>query len=302
MPWLGIRGNGTLSHALPRKFRLGYAYEILARLLAARLDWYAALQGETLAPPPVPGRREIDREWLKRHRQGALEGLSTSGKTGFMEVCHEVSDSAILKTQAELLPAARQAQVHIFGWPIGVVFDNREEFRPRPTNEGILASISTAVQHPLASDGMFDYWALTKGGDFYTLTSLPEDDRRAETPILAMDTRIRRATEAVLHCQNLYKVLGIAPNARVTLTVRYGGLRGRTLTAASNRHVFPRKNIHEDAVSVPPITFRLGAIETDIVELVKKLCEPLFVIFDFASFDDDVYRESVTDFVRGKVS
>jgi hypothetical protein len=23
MPWLGIRGNGTLSHALPRKFRLG---------------------------------------------------------------------------------------------------------------------------------------------------------------------------------------------------------------------------------------------------------------------------------------
>src|ERR1039458_5060853 len=22
MPWLGIRGNGTLSHALPRKFRL----------------------------------------------------------------------------------------------------------------------------------------------------------------------------------------------------------------------------------------------------------------------------------------
>src|ERR1039457_5297376 len=25
MPWLGIRGNGTLSHALPRKFRLGWS-------------------------------------------------------------------------------------------------------------------------------------------------------------------------------------------------------------------------------------------------------------------------------------
>src|ERR1039457_2963005 len=26
MPWLGIRGNGTLSHALPRKFRLVALY------------------------------------------------------------------------------------------------------------------------------------------------------------------------------------------------------------------------------------------------------------------------------------
>ncbi len=32
MPWLGIRGNGTLSHALPRKFRLA-AFFVLRAIL-----------------------------------------------------------------------------------------------------------------------------------------------------------------------------------------------------------------------------------------------------------------------------
>src|SRR5664280_946112 len=37
MPWLGIRGNGTLSHALPRKFRLAYRLHCIVQgfLLAA---------------------------------------------------------------------------------------------------------------------------------------------------------------------------------------------------------------------------------------------------------------------------
>ena len=49
---------------------------------------------------------------------------------------------------------------------------------------------------------------------------------------------------------------------------------------------------------MPAITFRLGDIETGIVELVKKLCEPLFAVFDFATFRDEVYSQIVTDFVR----
>jgi hypothetical protein len=42
---------------------LGHAYEILARMLAARLDWDGALLGQTLAPPPAP-RRKLDEEWV----------------------------------------------------------------------------------------------------------------------------------------------------------------------------------------------------------------------------------------------
>jgi hypothetical protein len=75
------------------------------------------------------------------------------------------------------------------------------------------------------------------------------------------------------------------------------------LTAASKRRVLPRQeNRYEDEVTIPAFTFRLGAIDNDVVDLVKKLCEPLFAVFDYATFVDDVYRQIVTDFVRGKVS
>jgi len=151
----------------------------------------------------------------------------------------------------------------------------------------------------------FDYWTLNKSGDFYALVELFDDsgqDRSGQN--LFFDTGILRATEALLHCAGLYKALGVEPNAHVEMTVRYGGLRGRILTDASpSRRNFPRyRNLHEDEVSVPPITFALGAAEMEIVDLVKKLCEPLFVIFDFAIFGDDIYEQIVTNFVNGKVT
>jgi hypothetical protein len=271
---------------------LGHAYEILARVLAARLDWYAALEGQTLAPPPSP-RRELDRDWLERHRRGALNFL---GRTGFMEVCHFSPDSSISRPQRDLLSAAKQARVPQMGWPIGVVLDNREEYRPRSIIDGILAIISL--------EGRFDYWTLTTRGDFYTLRSFAEDNRdegRSQAGIF-FDTRILRATEALLHCAILNRVLGVEPNAHIEMTVRYGGLRGRSLMAMSSAREFaPSINLHEDEVSIPPLTFRLSDVETEIVDLVKKLCEPLFVIFDFASFPDEVYRQIVSDFVKGKV-
>lgn len=147
---------------------------------------------------------------------------------------------------------------------------------------------------------------MRKNGDFYTLMSLAEDHRDEDRSRSAVyyDIRIVRACEALLHCANLYKMLGVEPNAHIQMTVGYGGLRGRTLRAASpNRGkplTFP-KNHHEDEVNIPAITFRLGAVQAEMVELVKKLCEPLFVIFDYAEFSDEIYREIVTEFISGKI-
>jgi len=272
---------------------IGHAYEILARVLATRLDWYAALEGQTLAPPPTR-RRELDSAWLVRHRLAAIGGLSAAGMNGFMEICHFSPDSVISKSQRELWSAARRAQVHTLGWPIGVVMENREESRPKPINDGIVASVSGAT---------FDYWTLSKGGDFYTLMSLLEDAREQDrSGTIFLNTRVVRAAEALLHCANLYKVLGVEPNAHIEMTVRYGGLRGRLLTGSPRLFLEPAKNVHEDEVAIPPLTFRLGVVESEIVELVKKLCEPLFIIFDYAEFPDEIYRQIVTDFVTGKVA
>jgi cellulose biosynthesis protein BcsQ len=283
---------------------LGYAYETLARILAARLDWHKALEGQAPAPPPVAKVREIDNSWLMRHRRAAHSDLTAAGLTGFMEICHFCLDPSPELSHQELLSAATRARVPQSGWPIGVVLDNRAEFRPKPTNDGILAKIDTPP--PFEPGRILDYWTLNKTGDFYTLVTLAEDrliKSRHLRPIF-FDTRIICAAEALLHCANLYRLLGFEPHADIELRVQYGGLSDRTLTAASaGRRNFPQyKNLLEDEVTITPITFRLGAVETEMVDLVKKLCEPLFIIFDFAEFADEIYQQIVTDFVRGKVS
>jgi len=293
---------------------LGRAYEVLARFLAARLDWSSALEGQTLAPPPRPTRRKIDPAWLERHRKAALRGLAAFGrvssdsdafgKVGYTEVHHFPTESLVDVSQSGLRAAAMQAQIHVTGWPVGVVLENREEFRPRPTNEGVLAIVET--------DGRlfprtFDYWTLTRSGDFYSMMSFLEDVRHVEqgSRQLYFDARIVRATEILLHCAKLYTLLGVEPNTQIELSIRYGGLRNRTLASLSPTRVpsfTPDTNLEEDEVTVQPISFRLGALESDIVRLVKSVCEPLFVVFNFAAYDDLVYRQIVGDFVMGKVS
>ena len=61
------------------------------------------------------------------------------------------------------------------------------------------------------------------------------------------------------------------------------------------------KNLHENNSRVT-VTFRLGTLETEIVTLVKQLCEPLFILFDFASFQDVIYQIILAKFALRKFS
>ena len=87
------------------------------------------------------------------------------------------------------------------------------------------------------------------------------------------------------------------------MRVRYGGLRDRQLTSSSIRWIdYHGKNVYDNEVSVAPFRFRLGAIDKEIVSLVKKLCAPLFMIFDYTEIPDEVYDQVITDFVKGRHS
>jgi MinD-like ATPase involved in chromosome partitioning or flagellar assembly len=275
---------------------LGHAYQILARILANRLDWYKALEGETLVPAPAPVPHTLDEGWLARHRKAALEGLAAAEMHGFMEISHSVRDFVVEKSQGELLSAARQAQVRGSEWPIGLVLDNGRDTRPKPTNDGIVVSFAASeFGHP------YDYWTLNTSGDFFSLTSLSEDgEERRSRPVLFFDTRIAQTTEAMIHCAKLYKALGVDPNAHIDMAVRYGGLRGRVLESSSplRRLYEAKENTAEDEVMVS-LVVRLGAIESLMTETVKRLCKPLFVVFDFESFTDQVYQGIVSDFLKG---
>jgi hypothetical protein len=267
---------------------LGFAYQLLAKLIAADLEW------QEFAAPVARFEREWDQRWLESHREKAKQGLAKTGRKGFMEIRFYSPNAVINRMQDELLAAAKHAEIRTFGWPIGVVLDNRPD-RPRPTGEGIVADI--AEEHD------YDYWTLTKQGDFYALMSLFEDKRVQAENVIFFNTRIVRITEALLYCSGLYRALGANGNSLVRFGLRHGGLRGRELTAAGDRAVsmYERVNPQEDEVDTE-VQFLLGTLESQLIELVQKLCEPLFMVFDFARFERSIYGDIVGKFLKGQAT
>jgi cellulose biosynthesis protein BcsQ len=276
---------------------LAAAYDLLARLLVSRLDWNEALEGHSLRPAPRLEQRHLDDKWAASHRATALTGLNKVSKTGFVELYHCCVDFPISRKQNELLEVARQAMIRTFGWPIGVVLD-REDARPRPMNEGIAAEIATTG---FSGGEMYDYWILTHNGDFYSLMSLFEDDR-AEASIF-FDTQIIRTSEALLHCANLYRALGVSAKAEIEFRLSHGGLRGRKLRSAGRTmpSLAEHVNKYEDEVS-ETIRFRLDQIDTELTQLVIKLCSPLFMLFDFFAPTQEAYEGRIKNFVAGRIS
>ena len=123
------------------------------------------------------GRLLLDDPWFSANEQTAVLGLERLYFNGSMEL-RLALHSPTAKSQIELLNAVRKSQIHTFGWPIGVVLDNRAEYRPRPTTDGIRAEVAE-TQMAFTGRPSYDYWALRETGDFYLLQSLFEDDREA---------------------------------------------------------------------------------------------------------------------------
>ena len=136
---------------------------------------------------------------------------------------------------------------------------------------GLFASVTSLA----FAEKTYDYWVLTKAGDFYALMSLFEDDRQEDS--IFFEARVRRATESLMHCAGLYRALGVSPKAMIQFRVRYGGLRGRKLWRTSIPTISAVNTLEDRATS--QIEFRLDQMEANITQLVKKLCADLFIPF-----------------------
>jgi hypothetical protein len=208
-----------------------------------------------------------------------------------MEVRFAVSPPKPRYTAKQILDAAQQAEIHTFGWPLGIVLLDNES-RPRPTKDGVQAEVSVEGQS-------YDFWKMRENGDYYLLSSLFEDQRAPGS--LFMNTRIVRVTEALLFCGRLYGQLGLNPTSGIHLAVRHVGLAGRTLAATGRRQiVMPRKSSEDE--SEVEVEFRLGELESRLTELVKAICGPMFMLFDFMEVADPIYEEIVDRFVAGEVT
>jgi hypothetical protein len=184
-----------------------------------------------------------------------------------MEVAAELAPTGDW-SQRRLLDALTDAEIHTFGWPIGVILDNRPKYRPTPTTDGIKAEIAIGADggYPGDAGGSYDFWKLCTDGRFYTLLSLSED--RRSTDMLWLDTRIVRVTEALLLLARLYRRLDVSDTDNITVSIRHQGLKNRTLGAArADRDVHPRTTTEDGVES--SITTSLADLETNLVGCVK---------------------------------
>lgn len=246
----------------------------------------------TLQTAPSVEETTWDSEWIENHESAALASLKQSNKIGFMEVRMVVPNSRLNISQGELLRVAEQATIHTFGWPIAVVLKNRDEYRPRPKTDGIVANMDTGDH--------YDYWAIRKDGAFYLLKSLFEDMRKPGH--LFFNTRIVRITETLLYAVRLYAGFKVPANSRIIIGIKHGGLKDRLLvSSSSSRDIsFARKSVEDEVYT--EIDSTLEKLESELPNHVEALIKPLFILFDYFEIDRSVLDDIVNNFVEGKVS
>ncbi len=235
-----------------------------------------------------------DNEWIKKNRETAKSGLKNSDIPGATEIIFALHIPKIDISPQVLNEAARNSIIKTFGWPIGVYLDVDPESRPKPRSDGIWTEVKDTGRKT------YDYWAIKRNGDFYSLVSFFEDRREPES--LFIDTRIIRATEALLYCARLYSKLAVNQIEEIQFKLRFIGLKDRILTFANpnQRHSFNEKKCFEDSFE-SEISTTFQNIESNLVILVKQLLNPLFNLFDFTEFGDEFFEHHVNRFVNGKL-
>src|SRR5216683_1542223 len=124
-----------------------------------------------------------------------------------------------------------------------------------------------------------------------------EDNRKPNQ--IFFDTRVVRVTESLMFIESLYSKLGVPPEARIGIQITHGGLKGRELSSASsNRYMFSRGPTEENE-STSEITTILGTMGETRVDDVRKIVEPMFMLFNFMQFNASVYDDIVRNFERG---
>jgi hypothetical protein len=236
-----------------------------------------------------------DREWIAEQHDIAEAGLRGIARTAYLEVAFALSKPKPTKSPQELLTAAQAAVLDTTGWPFALVL-TKEDMKPRPKSFGIAAEVVGRLV-----PNHYDYWAIRRDGDFYSLRSFAEDGQ--EGAVLWFNHRINMVTEVLLYCARLYTQLGLDPLSVVNIEIRHVGLRDRVLDAVGTRRIslWAGRRASEDEASTQ-ISIPLSKIESELVALVKEFTKPLFTLFDFFELADRVYEDIVNRFVAGEVT
>ena len=135
---------------------------------------------------------------------------------------------------------------------------------------------------------------------FANILKALDEDRGYEPNYVFYDYRIRRVAEALLYCAKLYSSLGVDTSKNVFFAIRHSGLKNRIMHASKTLKIIRKTHKSVEDEIDTHAEFAISQIESDLVQLVKELTEPLFTIFDFFKVTDYEYENIINKFVRGQ--
>jgi hypothetical protein len=93
----------------------------------------------------------------------------------------------------------------------------------------------------------------------------------------------------------------VPPEARFSARVTHAGLSGRSLASSTtSRHV--TRAVARDTKAEVEIVVTLGSARDTLVDDVRRITEPMFMLFNFTQFERPIYADIVGRFEKGKVS
>jgi ribosomal protein S18 acetylase RimI-like enzyme len=193
--------------------------------------------------------------------------------------------------QSALVEAARNAVLPAFKWPFGKVsLDGAAApvaIRGGGT-EALLADRPPATQRP-----SYDYWRITREGEFYSLVSLYEDENLSEASgTLHWKMRVWRTTEAILFIGRLFRELGVGDSSVVTFSIRYAGLLGRRLRPEDDLPIPGNYICHTDEVEVS-VSVSIVELEAGLHRHAKRTLTQLFDAFDHCPVGDQLIDREI---------
>jgi hypothetical protein len=261
----------------------------------------AKLKPETDSSPEFLIKKMDPKKWIDGQEKKVKELVGKTGNKfeGF-EVSHWILDNIKSWDHKELLEASERSVLRNTGWPIGLVM-HTPDAKPKPETDGISVTISSDKAKSFW-DG-FDYWSLHNDGSFYLFREAEEETRAERSDrVIFFDTRIWRIAEAIKHCTELYKNLGLEPSNKIMIRIKHLGLNGRILTASDPGRAF---TMFKRTAGTDSITWEkevsLDYINSNFNSLVADSCKKLFLMFDFWVPADNIIDEITNQFLKSRV-
>lgn len=217
---------------------------------------------------------------------------------GYWTAAYSIVGAPEAPSVKDLMNNVEAAKRRETGWPMWVVL-HRADLKPYPIDGDTVEAwlVTDEERHPSVAD----FWRASRKAQMYLVRGYEGDEEAAHAG-QALDFTIPmwRTAECLLHAEGMAAAWGV-PSAEIAFRFTWLGLNGRTLASLYSPGRFIHPCVAKTDSAASSVTLRADEINVNLAVIVRRVLEPLYSMFDFASFEQSVFDGVVAEF-RGRRS